>query len=569
MQVSSSTPNTIVLITELLADEYEVALLQGVLAVARRENVQVLCAAVGVVGDPDPERSAANFVLDLLGKHNASGILAVSSVLGGSVGAGGLQLEFLRYSGIPLCSLGVPLDGCPSVQVDNAGGAEEIVRHLIEVHGLRHIAYVRGPRGSIEAAARLSAYENVLQAADIDVDPRYVVDGDFTIPSGVAAVRTLLDERGVRLALLDAIVAANDRMALGILQELSRRGIEVPDQVAVVGFDDIPSARLAQPPLTTVEQPVEELGRRGAEMLLESLGGRPASMRPLPTRLVLRRSCGCAADTISVALSERLGNARQASFFERRPAALAEMARSASGRFHSAGRGWEERLFDALVAEVRDERRAYFNRTLEQLMTNVVRSPADANTVHEVLSVLRRHLLMYFDPPERAVLEEVVSAARVFASGYSLQLETSRRLKMAADLREFRMGLLTALSKGRDALARAATESLPPLGIDAAVVAALAAPGDVKSDAVVLFDFGSTGVPAPRRPQPLSEILSQQLDGPTKRTLLAMPIVVSGRPTGLAILSLTRFDREVLLEIQNTLLIMLVMHHGAGAAPRR
>jgi DNA-binding LacI/PurR family transcriptional regulator len=157
--LSAPTPLTIALLTESLQDEYEGALLQGVLAVARRETVQVLCLAVGAIGHPNPERSAGNFALDLLGKHNVSGILAVSSVLGGAVGAEGLEESFQRYQGIPLCSVGVPLEGYPTVQVDNAAGAEAVVRHVLDEHDARHVAYIRGPAGSVEAAERMEAYE--------------------------------------------------------------------------------------------------------------------------------------------------------------------------------------------------------------------------------------------------------------------------------------------------------------------------------------------------------------------------------------------------------------------------
>ena len=390
------------------------------------------------MNDPNPERSAANFALDLIGKDNVSGILAVSSVLGGSVGAEGLEAAFRRYEGIPLCSIGVPLAGYLSVQVDNAAGAEAAVRHLLEEHDAKHVAYVRGPHGSVEAGTRLAAYEKALGDAGIAVDPKYVVEGDFTIPSGVEAARTLLDDRRVRLELLDAVVAANDRMALGVLEELSRRGIEVPDQVLVTGFDDIPSARLAQPPLTTVVQPIEELGRRGAELLLAVIQGRPVSEQLLPTKLKLRRSCGCTDQTIGGAISQRHVSGVPVSFFQRRTAAMAEMVRAAKGRFGAAGRGWEERLYDALVAEVRDERKGLFNRTLEQLMTKVTPGGADSSTVQDVVSMLRRQVLPCVDVPMRDRLEEVVGAARVFVSELASQLEQSRRRRVTDEVRYLR-----------------------------------------------------------------------------------------------------------------------------------
>jgi sigma-B regulation protein RsbU (phosphoserine phosphatase) len=389
------------------------------------------------------------------------------------------------------------------------------------------------------------------------------------VPSGVQAIRTLLDDRGVRLALLDAVVAANDRMALGALEEMSRRHIEVPDQVAIVGFDDIESAQLAEPPLTTVVQPIEELGRRSLEMVIGLIHGDPISSGTLSTQMTLRRSCGCASQSIAAALSDRPRSPVGISFSRCRPVAVAEAARAARGHFGAAGRGWEERLFDALVADVRDKREALFNRALEALMQKVERSTTQANIMQDVLSALRRQLLLCVDPAMRDRLEEVVGSARAFAGALSAQLATTRRQRIANQVREFRMSLLAALAEGRDSMSRAAAESLPGLGANAAVVASLAAPGDIASDATVLFDFDATGMEAPFQPTPLSQILAQQMRSSTTRFLVTVPVVLRGQAVGLAILSLTRFDRELMLEFRDTFTILLAMHHLARASEKK
>jgi hypothetical protein len=99
-------------------------------------------------------------------------------------------------------------------------------------------------------------------------------------------------------------------------------------------------------------------------------------------------------------------------------------------------------------------------------------------------------------------------------------------------------------------------------------VTSLAAPGDIASDASVLFDFGSTGAPAPVEPKPLSQILTQQVRGPSTRILVTVPIVLRGQAVGLAILSLTRFDRALMQEFRDTFVILLAMHHLARASAR-
>jgi len=566
--MSAQPSHTIALVTESLADEYEVALLRGVLAAARRENVQLVCVAAGAIGDPDPDVSAGNFAFDLVGAHNVSGIISVSSVLGGSVGAAGLRSWVERYADLPLCSVGVPFEGRPCILVDNATGEEAVVRHLIEEHGAKRIAYLRGPKGSVEAGIRLRAFESALTDAGIDVDPSYIVGGDFTVPSGAEAIRTLLDDRGVSLTSLDAVVAANDRMAIGALEEMLHRGIEVPNQVAIVGFDDIESARLTQPPLTTAVQPIEELGRRSLEMIIGVIRGDPVPSGTLPTQVMLRRSCGCTEQSLGAGMSMLPTSGSETSFSECRPLVIAELARVAGEQFEAAGRGWEGRLFDALIADVRDRRPALFNRTLEALVQKVERLGTHANLVQDVLSALRKQVLPCVDPATRDQLKEVLWAARVFAGALSAQLEDNRRRRVADQIRKLRMSLLAALPEGRDSLSRAAVETLPALGVSAAAVVSLAAPGDTASDARVLFDFGSNGAPVPDEPMPLSQILTQQLQGASTSILVTLPIVFRGQAVGLVILSLTRFDRALLQEFRETFVILLAMHHQAGASAR-
>ncbi|MER5321898.1 LacI family DNA-binding transcriptional regulator [Streptosporangium roseum] len=173
---------------------------------------------------------------------------------------------------------GVPGD-LPYVDMDNTGGAERAVRHLVE-QGRRRIATIAGPQDMIAGIDRLAGYRDVLR----DSDRRSIVAvGDFTRESGAVAMRQLLADDPD----LDAVFVANDLMALGALRTLGRAGRAVPGDVAVVGFDDIPAAAYAEPPLTTVRQPTVEMGRRLARMVLNPEDRTPVV---LPTELVVRES---------------------------------------------------------------------------------------------------------------------------------------------------------------------------------------------------------------------------------------------------------------------------------------
>lgn len=196
----------------------------------------------------------------------------------------------LRERGLTLVFGGRPPGGGDGawVDVDNVGGARAAVEHLLS-RGRSVVATIAGPTDMQAGHDRLQGYREALDAAGASYDPALVETGDFTELGGWHAMRRLLDRRPD----LDAAFVASDPMALGALRALREAGRTVPESVAVVGFDDSPMAAVSDPPLTTVNQPVERLGREVAEMLLDHLadpdGHEPRSI-VLPTSLVARGS---------------------------------------------------------------------------------------------------------------------------------------------------------------------------------------------------------------------------------------------------------------------------------------
>jgi DNA-binding LacI/PurR family transcriptional regulator len=166
------------------------------------------------------------------------------------------------------------------------GGAEQAVTHLVR-RGRQVIATVCGPPDMVPGADRRAGWENALVDAGRQADASLVAEGDFTRAGGAAATRTLLAGRPD----IDAVFVASDLMALGALDALKVVGRRVPEDVAVVGFDDSELARSAEPPLTTVRQPIERLGSEMARLLLAQLdeGAEPTGV-VLRTELVVRRS---------------------------------------------------------------------------------------------------------------------------------------------------------------------------------------------------------------------------------------------------------------------------------------
>jgi DNA-binding LacI/PurR family transcriptional regulator len=194
----------------------------------------------------------------------------------------------LRDAGIPCVLAGRPAEGAGVgyVDADNLGGAEQAVAHLLE-RGCATIATVSGPPGTTPGADRLTGWRKALHDAGRRPARTLAVAGGFTRAGGTRAATALLAKHPE----VDGIFAASDLMAIGVLDALRQAGRRVPDDVAVVGFDDSGLAESADPPLTTVRQPIDEIGWHMADLLLAQLDGdaEPGHL-VLPTELVVRSS---------------------------------------------------------------------------------------------------------------------------------------------------------------------------------------------------------------------------------------------------------------------------------------
>jgi LacI family transcriptional regulator len=216
----------------------------------------------------------------------------------------GANYEFLRNWRLPMVAvdrspMGLEVD---LVSTTNREGVREAVQHLLAL-GHRDIAFINGPRDFDVSRERLAGYQDALAAAAVPLSGQFVVHGDFRQPGGYAAMSSLLD-LPVRPR---AVLIANNLMTLGALPAIYERNLDVPQDIAVVGFDDMPWAASLRPPLTAVAQPAEELGRTAAQLLLERLRDPHRLMRRvvLPTRLVVRASCGASQPALPASASNR------------------------------------------------------------------------------------------------------------------------------------------------------------------------------------------------------------------------------------------------------------------------
>jgi sigma-B regulation protein RsbU (phosphoserine phosphatase) len=406
--------HTLGVILDWLGDTYQATICDGIEQGATHAGANLLLFVGGVLGVRQGG-APRDQVYELAGRHNLDGLIVLSGALSHEVGLDGVRSFCDQFSGLPLCSVGVGLPHTPSVTVDNEAGTVKLVTHLIEQHGSRHIAFITGPEANIDSCIRVSAYRATLAKHGLRLDAQLVVQGNFMLESGASAVRALIKQFGARLEQLDAIVAANDNMAIGALDELGRQGISVPERLAVVGFDDIEEARLTEPSLTTARQPLDRIGTEAVRRLLQG-GSEPADTDlRISTDLVVRQSCGCSALGFSSRSSPAAKQRFQVALMGQRDRISAQLGRAASGRFAPAGAGWEQSLLGALVDDLIGGRPEHFPPAVERLIQRLGAARVDLDALHQVLSALREEIvpLVASDLDKHRLAEDLFHATRL------------------------------------------------------------------------------------------------------------------------------------------------------------
>ncbi|WP_437968420.1 LacI family DNA-binding transcriptional regulator [Sorangium sp. So ce260] len=222
----------------------------------------------------------------MLGRHNTDGVLIFGAAMGES------SLRRVAAEGFPaLLVYRTPPPGVslPSIVIDNEAGVREAVDHLIQVHGRRRIAFLRGPAGNEDAGRREEAYRATLVRHGIPFDPG-LCRGALGAEEARAATVALIREQ----AALDGVLGWCDAASIGAMDALRSEGRCVPADVSVVGFDDIGPARHLDPALTTVRPPTELVGRLAVRELVRLIqNGAAEPQARLPVELIVRRSCGC------------------------------------------------------------------------------------------------------------------------------------------------------------------------------------------------------------------------------------------------------------------------------------
>lgn len=370
----------------------------------------------------------------------------------------------------PMVAHAIEANGVPHLIANNLDGMREVIRHLIEAHGCKRIAFIKGVEGQLEAELRFQGYQEELEAHDIPFHEKLVVQGDFTPESGRVAIKTLIDERGVRF---QAVAAANDRMAFGALDALQLRGVPVPDSVALTGFDDVPEAASLGAPLTTVRQSFFDAGKDSVELLIQRIHGKRVShSHGIDTKMIVRWSCGCLPESVLQAEVRQKDVAQTSQLLDKHTAAVHALLGVSDvgdkGRDTEALTEIYSRMWDVLLACLEENtKNESFLKIFKETIMLLQRLEKDPSTWNNVISTLRRHALGGInDPAVMLRAENLFQQTRMLAGELSQRAQAYRRLVLQDQehiYQDFSYSMAPAMSF--EEIGDAITRFFPVMGI--------------------------------------------------------------------------------------------------------
>jgi DNA-binding LacI/PurR family transcriptional regulator len=279
--LASRKTRVIGLLVSDLHNDFFIPLLTGVEGVIRQKGYNLIVATyhADIRKDTPPP----------VGPHNTDGLLVFSD---GLVDEDLINLNAKGFPMVLVHRTPPPSVSIPSVTVENTEITHKLVDHLIKVHGKHRIMFLRGPIHQEDSLRREMGYKSALQANGIPFDENLILKGEFDRDIAYQSMHEFLNH-GEHIV-FDAVFTGDDESAIGVLRALPQHGHRVPEDIAVVGFDDLGFAPFLNPPLTTVRAPTESVGRIATERLFGLLDNQPSDeVMILPTEIIFRSSCGC------------------------------------------------------------------------------------------------------------------------------------------------------------------------------------------------------------------------------------------------------------------------------------
>ncbi len=505
------------------------SLLQGVTDAAETFDANLFCYVISSLKEEGVEGRDAIYALPDMG-------ILDGVIVSGNIAYTVKPETFSAYvadlrATLPLVGIVMAHEGIPTVLVDGYSGMYANIKHLIEVHGCRRLAFVRGPVGNIDADERYRAYTTLLEEYGIPFNPDLVEVGTFAAGrSSMEALwpRILATPREESDTTPWAVIFANDGMAIEAIELLREYGMRVPEDVIVVGFDDSDAAPNLEVPLTTVRQPIQAMGRQAMQTVLQLLHGEHVDERAMvPAELVVRRSCGCLPEAlVQIPVEVR-----------------SEIADKPMPPFA----GIPTPIWEAFLDGVQGSSVENFLYFLDQALREARYTGYSLGHWQQHLTEMRRHTLTYLgDSDARHRAEDMLQQARLLVGDAERRQEAYRR-----QLFEQQETLLAQIDNTLSAtlhlqeLAAALNGLFPRIGIECCFVSLYDDENPLAKYARLLFEYDAHRIG-------YTPEVELYLDGPLflphvlvprkilfeerRRTVIIMPLVLQEHPLGFVVM---------------------------------
>ncbi len=458
---------TIGFLTSCVAEPHRLVMWRAVAKAAQEQNANLICIAGAELCDSSENRSDGSDIFTIGNDAIIDALVIWDASISNCVSQEPF-IEFCRrFESKPMINIGHEVSGIPTVTTDDYLGMRNLIVHLVQDHGFRRIAFIRGPESQIGAEERFKAYKDVLRESGIEINPNLISPpGAWDEYTGGNAIRLFIDQRNEHF---EAVVGANDSIALGVTWTLKEYGQSVPNDIAVAGFDDRITTKATLPPLTTVHQPFREQCRKAVNMALQMLQGVEVPERVIvPTTLFIRESCGCSSSAIKRAATMHHPEMEFSSKSNAQPnTTVLELVNIVNVAIEDLGEESVEALFNTFLAEIRNGSTGEFLQTLEQFINDTIAGDGEIGIWQNAVSSLRRYArTQYSDESILVRAEDICGQARVLISEKLQQAGLNQKTiteRQYVKFLEITNALYTAFDLNE--LANALYLGLPRLGI--------------------------------------------------------------------------------------------------------
>ncbi|RPI92225.1 MAG: hypothetical protein EHM40_13640, partial [Chloroflexi bacterium] len=515
---------------------------------ARALGARLVTFAGAELRYPEPFYHHANQVYRLVDRQRLDGLIIWSSSLAGFIGPDGMKKFCQQYWPLPMVGIGLPLPGVPTVVIDSYQGMRAAMVHLIQVHGRRRIAFLRGPDPHRDVQERLRAYRDVVTEFGLDDDPDLISPPcDWFEEYAASAMRVLMEERRVPF---DGLIAINDELAYGAMVYMQEKGVRLPEEVAVIGSDNSAFGRLCTPPLTTVPNHNRERGRQAVHMLLARIDGAdvPETVT-LSTAVKVRQSCGCRDPYIIQANQSPAALAPSSEKIESEELRSRVISQLQQTSIEKNFPDWPEKLLDALTDSLDTQTEKPFLGKLQELLQPATIPVSELREWHAALSELRRWIIpLEQGQPERLEhAERLLHQARLMvgeiaarSQGYQEWLR-SRQFNNLLQLRQE-----TSAAETLDHLMEILARELPRLGIASGCLARYLDSANPLAGARLVLAFNESGRLQGLEGQiftaPNQLVPPARLNLPPMFSLVVHPLNIGAEQLGYLIVEASAFD---------------------------